>query len=86
MGFGPIMPLQLEDELLQAISENQVAAVAALLAAGADPNAGLFRDVTALSIAVRNGSEEILDLLLQRGPFYCMKEEYGKAQKHPLTT
>jgi ankyrin repeat protein len=76
------MTLQLEDELLQAIAENHTTAVAALLSAGADPNAGLFRDEPALSIAVRNGSEGILDLLLQRGPICCMKEEHGDAQKH----
>lgn len=79
------MTLQLEDELLQAIAENHTTAVAALLAAGADPNAGLFRDEPALSIAVRNGSEGILDLLLQRGPICCIKEEHGDAQKHLAT-
>jgi len=71
------MPLQFENELLQAVAAGRTAAVAALLAAGADPNAGLFRDETALSIVVRNGSEEILDMLLQHGPMCCMREEYG---------
>ena len=79
------MPLKLEDELLQVIAENRTTAVATLLAAGADPNAGLFQDEAALSIAVCVGNEEILDLLLPRGPLCCMKEEHGVAQKPPMT-
>jgi hypothetical protein len=85
VGFGRIMTLELEDELLQAVKQNDTTAVAALLAAGADPNSGLFRDETALSIAVHNGSGEILDLLLRRGSLCCMVEQHGDAQKRPAT-
>ena len=77
------MPLQLEEELLQAVGEARSDDVAALLETGADPNAGLFRDESALSIAVRNGREEILDLLLHRAPMCCMKEGHGDVQRHP---
>ncbi|KAK3324497.1 ankyrin repeat-containing domain protein [Cercophora scortea] len=69
------MALRLEDELLQAVVANDSRGVSELLAAGADANAGLFRgDFTALSAAVSNGSEEIVELLLQHGCNCCMTE------------
>ncbi|KAJ3520383.1 hypothetical protein NM208_g13730 [Fusarium decemcellulare] len=59
------MSLQYEDELLEAVAANDVSRVTSLLEDGADANAGLFRgEATALSIAVRNGREDIIDLLL----------------------
>ncbi|KFY82480.1 hypothetical protein V498_08576 [Pseudogymnoascus sp. VKM F-4517 (FW-2822)] len=75
------MPLNLEVELLQAIQENDTAAVATFLATGADPNAGLFRDDTALSAAIRIGNEEILELLLHYNPLICIQERHGNPQE-----
>ncbi|RHZ53721.1 uncharacterized protein CDV56_102257 [Aspergillus thermomutatus] len=77
------MSLWLEEELLQAVKESNATTVANLLAAGADPNAGLFRREHVLSMAVCNGSEEILDLLLKRGPIVCMKESHSDNQRSP---
>ncbi|KAJ7279154.1 ankyrin repeat-containing domain protein, partial [Mycena rebaudengoi] len=78
------MPLRLEDELLQAVAENRRTDVEHLLARGADPNAGLFGDHTALSIAVHNGNDEILDLLLHRGGLIaCMREQHESDQRAP---
>jgi len=69
------MGLRLEAELLQAVEENDVRLVADLLEAGADANAGLFsNEKTALSIAVRNANEEIVDLLLVHGCGCCLRE------------
>jgi hypothetical protein len=77
------MPLRLEDKLLQAVSENRRADVEALLKRGADPNAGLFGDHSALSIAVHNGNNHILDLLLHGGPIACMREQHESDQRAP---
>ncbi|XTI84864.1 ankyrin repeat-containing domain protein [Cenococcum geophilum] len=74
------MPLHLEEELLQAIRENDTAAVEMLFRASADPNAGLFGDDTAISLAIKSGNEDILDLILQRHPICCMVEEYASKQ------
>ncbi|KAJ6592897.1 ankyrin repeat-containing domain protein [Mycena capillaripes] len=77
------MPLRLEDELLQAVAENRRTDVENLLARGADPNAGLFGDHTALSIAVHNGNDDILDLILHGGPIACMREQHESDQRAP---
>lgn len=69
------MGLRLEAELLQAVEGSDVQLVADLLAVGADANAGLFsNEKTALSIAVRNANEEIVDLLLAHGCGCCLRE------------
>ncbi|KAF4451528.1 ankyrin-1 [Fusarium albosuccineum] len=70
------MSLEHEDELLEAVTSNAVSQVTSLLEDGADANAGLFRgEATALSIAVRNGREDIIDLLLNHRCNCCMVEQ-----------
>ena len=79
------MPLFLEEELLEAVRQGSVEDVSKLLECGADPNAGLFGDSNALSLAIGQGSQEITDLLLQhgRGRLCCVMEERASDQKPP---
>ncbi|KAI6763995.1 hypothetical protein HG530_007784 [Fusarium avenaceum] len=74
------MALHLQDQLLQAIQANDTSTVGQLLEDGADPNAGLLEgDFSALSIAVRNGAEDIVDLLLRHGRHCCMVEHVSES-------
>lgn len=74
------MALHLQDQLLQAIQTNDTSTVGQLLEDGADPNAGLLEgDSSALSIAVRNGAEDIVDLLLRHGCHCCMVEHISES-------
>ncbi|KAH7096041.1 ankyrin repeat-containing domain protein [Paraphoma chrysanthemicola] len=78
------MPLILEHELLQAIREEDITAVRRLLENGADPNAGLFGTENSISIALETGNEDILDLLLNYGPFCCMTEENAENRPYQI--
>ncbi|KAK4496821.1 hypothetical protein PRZ48_012805 [Zasmidium cellare] len=84
------MPLQLEDELLQAVKDGEEALVQMLLQAEADPNAGAWARSghTAVSQAIMNGHEKILDELLNHGHLYGMVEERGpqKIPQRPAQT
>ncbi|EXK23823.1 hypothetical protein FOMG_19419 [Fusarium oxysporum f. sp. melonis 26406] len=78
------MALNLQDQLLQAIQANDTSSVAQLLEDGADPNAGLLEgDSSALSIAVRNGAGDIVDLLLRHGCDCCMVEHISESPATP---
>ncbi|KAF4414929.1 hypothetical protein FACUT_13833, partial [Fusarium acutatum] len=78
------MALNLQDQLLQSIQANDTTSVAQLLEDGADPNAGLLEgDSSALSIAVRNGAGDIVDLLLRHGCDCCMVEHISESPATP---
>ena len=67
------MGLKLEDDLVEAVKIGDVGRVRSLLALGADPNAGLFSDSTALFSAVQGGNREIVGALLRYNPRCCLK-------------
>jgi hypothetical protein len=68
------MSLYLEEALLDAVATDNLQQVQNLLMLGANPNAGLFRDASALALTIEHENMEILDCLLRYKPNCCLTE------------